>query len=173
MVSLAIPLLLSALLAASARGDETLVTVAQGALRGEITPDGLARAFRGIPYATPPTGGERPRIRPLASSPSPPPPLSLSLNRARAALRWAPPQPAQAWSGVYAATTDGAGCIQNCELSAATTCPPVQSEDCLFLNVFTPRLAAIDKPLPVRARVPCARPRVSRGRADVRGALAR
>jgi hypothetical protein len=85
MVSLAIPLLLSALLAASARGDETLVTVAQGALRGEITPDGLARAFRGIPYATPPTGGERPRIRPLASSPSPLPPLTLAQSRARSA----------------------------------------------------------------------------------------
>ena len=43
------------------------------------------------------------------------------------------------------------GCPQLCDLPPHT-CPKVQSEDCLVLNVFTPRLAAMQAPAPVRRR---------------------
>jgi para-nitrobenzyl esterase len=76
--------------------------------------DGGVRSYRGIPYAAPPVGD----------------------------LRWRPPQPVKAWTGVRAATEFGAHCIQ----SRSNRQP--QSEDCLFLNVVTPARAAADK-LPV------------------------
>jgi para-nitrobenzyl esterase len=54
-------------------------------------------------------------------------------------LRFAPPKPAASWSGVRDATAFGASCIQK---------PPAllpegvtESEDCLFLNVYTPQKA--------------------------------
>jgi para-nitrobenzyl esterase len=51
------------------------------------------------------------------------------------ALRWQPPQPAAHWSGVRTATAFGARCSQPASPlgSGGST-----SEDCLFLNVFTP-----------------------------------
>jgi para-nitrobenzyl esterase len=75
-----------------------------GQLRGE---DGAIRAFRGIPYAAPPTGP----------------------------LRWRPPQPAPAWQGVRDATAFGRDCPQPDyypELRGAG-----QGEDCLTLNIWT------------------------------------
>ena len=49
-------------------------------------------------------------------------------------LRWAPPQPYPRWSDLRAATSFGAVCPQD----GVTT---GDSEDCLFLNVWTPRAA--------------------------------
>ncbi|HEV2256601.1 MAG TPA: carboxylesterase family protein [Streptosporangiaceae bacterium] len=50
------------------------------------------------------------------------------------ALRWQPPQPAASWSGVRDATTFAPHCPQPASpFGLAST-----SEDCLFLNVFTP-----------------------------------
>src|SRR5215471_12200715 len=48
-------------------------------------------------------------------------------------LRWAPPQPYPRWSGLRAATAFGAICPQD----GVTN----DSEDCLFLNIWTPRTA--------------------------------
>lgn len=49
-------------------------------------------------------------------------------------LRWQPPQPAAHWSGVRAATAFGPHCAQPLSpFGKGST-----SEDCLFLNVFTP-----------------------------------
>jgi len=51
------------------------------------------------------------------------------------ALRWQPPQPAASWSGVRDATAFAPHCPQPASpFGLAST-----SEDCLYLNVFTPR----------------------------------
>lgn len=52
------------------------------------------------------------------------------------ALRWRPPQPAPRWEGTRPATAFGSPCVQ----SAAHEGPG--SEDCLFLNVWTPEARA-------------------------------
>jgi carboxylesterase type B len=70
--------------------------------------DGVS-TFRGIPYAEPPTGNNR----------------------------WRPPTARAAWNGTFDAGRDAPGCPQKCALPPIA-CPPVQSEDCLALNVFTP-----------------------------------
>jgi len=74
------------------------------------TTDGMVRVFRGIPYAAPPVG----------------------------ALRWRPPQPADSWEGVRRAENFGAQCPQPPPASGVgTTTPRRESEDCLFLNIWT------------------------------------
>ncbi len=60
-------------------------------------------------------------------------------------LRWRPPQPAPKWEGVRAADQFGRACIQT---NAAIANLPAPSEDCLYLNVWTPAKSAGDK-LPV------------------------
>ncbi|MEU8113526.1 carboxylesterase family protein [Micromonospora sp. NPDC048947] len=55
------------------------------------------------------------------------------------ALRWAPPQPGPTWTGVRDATRPGAACAQLQGLPMDT---PSESEDCLYLNVTTPRSSA-------------------------------
>jgi para-nitrobenzyl esterase len=54
-------------------------------------------------------------------------------------LRWRPPAPVVPWEGVRDAARTGSACPQRS--------PAPQNEDCLFLNVWTPREAP--KPLPV------------------------
>jgi len=104
--------------------ESATVTIAQGALRG-IVDDG-ARAFLGIPYAAAPVGE----------------------------LRWRPPIPAASWQGVRDASQFGASCMQ--KLTPGGRVPWTHeylvqnqiSEDCLFLNVWTPP-ARGDTPYPV------------------------
>lgn len=87
-------------------GASTLrVRVSSGWLEGTL--EGDTRVFRGIPYAAPPTG-ER---------------------------RFAPPAPAQAWSGVLPAMAFGPSCPQPNDPVAI---PGPQNEDCLTLNVAAP-----------------------------------
>ncbi|MFT4102543.1 MAG: carboxylesterase family protein [Burkholderiaceae bacterium] len=51
------------------------------------------------------------------------------------ALRWQPPQPAAAWTGERAATQFARHCAQpSSPFGTAST-----SEDCLYLNVYTPK----------------------------------
>jgi para-nitrobenzyl esterase len=57
-------------------------------------------------------------------------------------LRWRPPAPVQPWSGVKQATAFGANPLQPPQTQ------PGQSEDCLYLNVWTPAKSA-DEKLPV------------------------
>src|SRR5713101_7800453 len=55
-------------------------------------------------------------------------------------LRWREPQPAQPWQGVRKADRYGNACIQVPGLSAAQGLDPGPiSEDCLYLNVWTPK----------------------------------
>ncbi len=76
------------------------VTVQGGALQGALV--GQTRTFLGIPFAKLPVG----------------------------ALRFAPPEPAPAWSGSRPALESGPDCAQSFALFA--------DEDCLTLDVFTP-----------------------------------
>lgn len=88
-------------------------------------PDGTkARAFLGIPYAEPPVG-----------------------NR-----RWAQPEPSRAWQGVRPALQFGDRCPQTPTAGAVSsdaTPRPVESEDCLNLNIWVPADIEADDPLPV------------------------
>jgi para-nitrobenzyl esterase len=59
-------------------------------------------------------------------------------------LRWQPPQPPRAWTGTRKAAQFSPACPQ---LSAGWLPYPVWSEDCLYLNVWTPKLSP-------RARLP-------------------
>ncbi len=77
--------------------------------------------FKGIPYAAPPTGP----------------------------LRWKPPQPVQAWQGVRKADHFGPRCMQRAIYSDMVFRSDGMSEDCLYLNVWTPSLASGKKKLPV------------------------
>ncbi|MDZ4373644.1 MAG: carboxylesterase family protein [Phenylobacterium sp.] len=90
------------------------VSLDQGRLVGEATD--RANIFRNIPFAAAPVG---PR-------------------------RWAPPAPAESWSGERDATQAGPSCPQPMTASGAPNSGgangPV-SEDCLQLNVFAPREA--------------------------------
>jgi len=62
-------------------------------------------------------------------------------------LRFAPPQPAAPWKGVLDATKAGSTCIQGSSVPGLGA-TGASAEDCLFVNVFTPR-AAPAQPLPV------------------------
>jgi para-nitrobenzyl esterase len=80
---------------------------------------GPAREFLGIPYAAPPVGK----------------------------LRWRPPQPAIPWTGIRNARAPGHNCAQTGSL--ATGVPVTSdSQNCLFLNVYTPRSQSA-RPRPV------------------------
>jgi para-nitrobenzyl esterase len=99
-----------------------------GLLGGSTESSSGVRVFKGIPFAAPPVG----------------------------ALRWQPPQPVAKWQGVRDASKFGNVCIQpdqrnarqpRLNLAVMDGSPPV-SEDCLYLNVWTPAASAGDK-LPV------------------------
>jgi para-nitrobenzyl esterase len=104
-----------------ARAAPDTVTVEGGQLRGATT-DGV-RVFKGIPFAAPPLG----------------------------ALRWKPPQPVVAWSGVKTADTFGAQCMQQPYPAGSpyASAPQPMSEDCLYLNVWTAANAGDKRPVMV------------------------
>lgn len=83
-----------------------------GWVSGAVTPDGAVEVFKGIPFAAPPTGR----------------------------LRWRPPQPVAPWQGIRPATEFGPRCIQpgRSERSIGYFGPETESEDCLYLNIWTP-----------------------------------
>uniref|UniRef100_A0A6B2L1V8 Carboxylic ester hydrolase n=1 Tax=Arcella intermedia TaxID=1963864 RepID=A0A6B2L1V8_9EUKA len=68
-------------------------------------------------------------------------------------LRWANPVPPTPWSDVLPTRKFKAGCPQKCVLPA-NTCPDEISEDCLYLNVYAPRLANVSTPQPVMVFIP-------------------
>jgi para-nitrobenzyl esterase len=80
-----------------------------GLVQGTVV-DGI-RVYKGIPFAAPPVGD----------------------------LRWAPPQPAKPWKGVLHAYKYADACMQVPIVERALGLDAVTpSEDCLYLNVWTP-----------------------------------
>ncbi len=113
-----VALLLTAAGAAHAQSAPRVATVA-GTVEGAAV-DGVT-TFRGIPYAAAPVGD----------------------------LRWHAPEPAAPWDGARPATAFGKACPQDRAVSLDQAGDPgPTSEDCLTLNVWTPRAEPGDK-LPV------------------------
>ena len=100
--------------------DAGVVTTDAGSVSG-LNQDGI-RVFLGIPFAAPPTGD----------------------------LRWKPPAPVTPWVGVKETTTYAASCPEPANANALMPGVPQtpMSEDCLYLNVWTPAHNASEK-LPV------------------------
>jgi para-nitrobenzyl esterase len=88
------------------------VAVDTGILEGRIDSASGALAFNGIPYAAPPVGD----------------------------LRWRAPQPAKAWQGVRDARRIGLNCMQHRPYDDIDAKARGTSEDCLYLNVWTPSI---------------------------------
>ena len=90
-------------------------------MHGKLIHDGAVRAFLGLPYAAPPVGD----------------------------LRWKAPEPPAKWRDMREATQYGARCMQGNEFDDMVFQDSGPSEDCLFLNVFTPANVTPDSKLPV------------------------
>jgi para-nitrobenzyl esterase len=99
------------------------IRIEQGLLSGTAGTHPEVRVYRGIPFAAPPVGD----------------------------LRWKAPQPPASWQGVRAATEFAHDCLQTPYPSVAALYQHKlisPSEDCLYLNLWTPAKSAGDK-LPV------------------------
>ena len=82
----------------------------QGRLEGTLNAATGICSFKGVPFAAPPVG----------------------------ALRWQPPQPAAPWPGVRAAHRFGPRAMQQPLFGDMVFRSDGMSEDCLYLNVWTP-----------------------------------
>ena len=118
--------LLSALISCSK--SNPVLTIEGGQVVGVQTPTEGIIAYKGIPFAAPPVGD----------------------------LRWKEPQPVVPWEGVMVADTYGDAAEQvtwdpesfyGREWRASGSVP--FSEDCLYLNVWTPAAGQTDRKLPV------------------------
>lgn len=104
---------------ASKNNDGLVVTVLNGQLQGSIDSSSV-RSFKGIPFAQPPVGN----------------------------LRWKEPQPPQNWNGIRPAYHFGPQPMQRKIYNDMYSRSSGKSEDCLYLNVWTPARSNTEK-LPV------------------------
>jgi len=95
-----------------------IVSVTGGRVQG-VTVEGIT-SFKGIPFAAPPVGN----------------------------LRWQAPQAVIPWQGIKKADHFGPSCMQDPRMLKLFGAPPEMSEDCLYLNVWTPAKSARER-LPV------------------------
>jgi para-nitrobenzyl esterase len=95
----------------------TKVETQYGQIQGNAFTGGVE--FLGIPYAKPPVGD----------------------------LRWKPPQAPVSWPGVILTQSFKPGCAQMDFPQGQTTGQLVGDEDCLYLNVWSPNLAAPTLPM--------------------------
>jgi para-nitrobenzyl esterase len=117
------PFLLAILLAATFAFEvfaQDRVKTAGGTIEGISDKSSGIRSFKGIPFGEPPTGD----------------------------LRWKPPQPVKTWQGVRKADKFGPRCMQRPIFGDMGFRSNGMSEDCLYLNVWTPAKSGNEK-LPV------------------------
>ena len=110
--------MLATLCTSSALADDR-VKIESGVVEGVAAASPGVRVFRGIPFAAPPVG----------------------------ALRWKAPQPVKAWKGVRKAGEFGPRCMQSpvfSDMIFRDQPDKPMSEDCLYLNVWTPAKSARD-----------------------------
>jgi para-nitrobenzyl esterase len=105
--------------AQSKKESANTVKTANGMLEG-VTEKSSIRSFKGIPFAAPPVGN----------------------------LRWREPQPAKNWQGVRKADKFGPRAMQRAIFGDMGFRSNGMSEDCLYLNVWTPAKSGNEK-LPV------------------------
>jgi para-nitrobenzyl esterase len=96
------------------------VKTANGIVEGTGPQSSGVRMFKGVPFAAPPVGD----------------------------LRWKAPQPVKNWTGVRQATEFAARCMQQPLFGDMNFRANGMSEDCLYLNVWTPAKSAGER-LPV------------------------
>jgi len=116
---LAFLLLLAAVMVMPAMAQEHVKT-ANGVVEGAYDKSSGIYSFKGIPFAAPPIGN----------------------------LRWKPPQPVKNWNGVREAKKFGPRAVQLPLFSDMNFRSDGMSEDCLYLNVWTPAMSSKQK-LPV------------------------
>ena len=97
------------------------VSTEQGKIAGKLADQGSMQAFLGIPYAAPPVGQ----------------------------LRFQPPVTPASWTGVRDATKFGSRCEQWPIWKDYIFQDAGPSEDCLYLNVYTPATIKVGSRLPV------------------------
>ena len=120
MRKLCVIFLLSAFAAFNAHAQGPQVTIANGRVEGVVDAATGIRMFKGIPFAQPPVGD----------------------------LRWKEPQPVKNWDGVLKADHFGPNAMQKNVFGDMLFRSSGMSEDCLYLNVWTPAKTGKEK-LPV------------------------
>lgn len=110
------------------KAQQPVLTIESGQIEGVASDDPQVTLYKGIPYAAPPVGE----------------------------LRWKKPQPVQPWNGIRKCDTWGNICPQEDQPTGSfywkefyEHSHPTKSEDCLYLNVWTPSSAKADAKLPV------------------------
>lgn len=93
----------------SSQSSALIITTVNGKVEGAVEKDGV-RSFKGIPFAAPPVGN----------------------------LRWKEPQPVKNWQGILRALQFGPNGMQTNIFGDMAFRSRGMSEDCLYLNVWTP-----------------------------------
>lgn len=113
--AIACALVLSLPAQASEASAPGIIETRTGAVQGVA--EGGSVVYRGLPYALPPVGD----------------------------LRWRGPQPVRPWQGVRVADQFGPDCMQIPYKADAAPLGVKPSEDCLYINVWTPTGSALGK----------------------------
>src|SRR5262245_20876663 len=117
---LSIPAIMLAITLTAGALAQDRVKIANGALEGISDKSSGVRSFKGIPFGDPPIGD----------------------------FRWKPPQLVKNWQGVRKADKFGPRCMQRPIFGDMNFRSNGMSEDCLYLNVWTPAKSGNEK-LPV------------------------